>query len=296
MARKKEKVSLQRRDPAEALSKLEKPRTNWKVIAQIALGVAVVWVIAAMMVQYVGYWSLGVVGVLTLALLGFGFYVWRLSRKSSDIVDILKTATDKEGRAAAIEQLKAKSKGEGKDALNALAQSQLVAQDDPAAAMKILEGIDFEKAPALVQDDIRANLTLMYLVHGKARDARKIADEIQLDRQPQAKAKAMYAGVVAEAFARTGKAEEARKLLETFDASDPTFQDVRAILLRAQVHTFIATKKKGRARKAMDELARVDPNMVASFIQKGNRPELSQMARVVLSQAGVIPKQKVRMR
>ena len=295
VARSKDKLSVQRRDPAEALAKLEKPKINWKVLAQIGAGVATIWVIAAMLVPYVGFWSLGVVGVLTLVLIGFGLYIWRMSRKSSAIVDILKSATDKEGRAAALEQLRAQNSGEAKDALNALAQSQLVAQDSPSEAIKILEGVNLEKAPTLVQDDIRANLALLYLVHGRARDARKLADEIRLDRQSQPKAKAMYAGVVAEAFARTGKAGEARTLLETYDANDPSYEDVRAILLRAQVHTFMATKKRNRARQAMEQLVQVDPNMVASFVQKGNRPEVSQMARHVLLQAGVLPKQKVRM-
>ena len=288
--------AVSRPDPAEALSKLERPKANWKVVAQIGVAVAVIWVIAAMSVQYLGYWPLYVVGVLTLGLMGFGVYVWRLTRKSADIVDILKGATDKEGREAALAELRARKSGKGDAALNALAESQLVAQESPTEAIRILEDVDLEKAPNVVQDDVRANLALLYLVHGRARDARALADEIRLDRQPQAKAKAMYAGVVAEAFARTGNVDEARTLLETYDANDPAYVDVKAILLRAQVHTFMASKKRGRAKQAMEQLMSVDPNMVASFAQKGNRPELTQMARHLLSKAGILPKQRVRMR
>ncbi|MEZ4288571.1 MAG: hypothetical protein R3A47_10605 [Polyangiales bacterium] len=143
---------------------------------------------------------------------------------------------------------------------------------------------------------MRANLALLYLTHGRYREARPLVDEIRLDRQPQPKAKAMYAGVMAEAFARTGNAEEARTLLETYDADDSAYAEVKPILLRAQVHTFMASKKRNRAKKAMDELAAADINMVASFVQKGNPPELSQLAKQTLARAGMIPKPKVRMR
>ena len=154
--------------------------------------------------------------------------------------------------------------------------------------------IDLKKAPAMVQDDVRANLAMFYLMSGRAKDARALADEIRLDRQPQARAKAMYAAVVAESFARTGKADEARKLLETYDASDKEFGQVSGMLLRAQVYTFNATKKRGRARKAMEALLEVDPNMVAAFVQKGQRPELTRLAKQVLAEAGALPKQKMR--
>ena len=93
---------------------------------------------------------------------------------------------------------------------------------------------------------------MFYLVAGRARDARELANEIRLDRQPQAKAKAMYAAVVAESFARTGDPEEARKLIETYDPKDKEYGQVAGMLLRAQVYTYAATKKRGRAREAME--------------------------------------------
>jgi hypothetical protein len=148
----------------------------------------------------------------------------------------------------------------------------------------------------MVQDDVRANLAMFYLMTGRARDARELANEIRLDRQPQAKAKAMYAAVVAESFARTGGAEEARKLLETYDPQDKEFGQVSGMLLRAQVYTYTATKKRGRARTAMEQLLEIDPNMVAAFVQKGTRPELSRLAKQVLAGAGALPKPKMRVR
>ncbi len=272
---------------AEALRNIERPKVRWKVIAQFVVAFAVIWVLGFMAVPYVGFWGVGVAGVLTLVALGFGIYVLRLTRKSAAIVDILKGATDKEGREAALARLQAK--GDSGDALSALAQAQLMAQQDPAEAMAILERVDLKKAPAMVQDDVRANLALLYLVHGKAKNARELADQVRIDRA-QGKAKGLYAAVIAEAFARTGKAEEARTLLETYSAHDPEYADSRVMLLRANVYACMACKKRGLAKKALQELASVDPGTVVGFVQKGAHPELRQMARDILSRAGVIPK------
>lgn len=278
------------------MEQIEQPKLNWKVLGLIGLALAVVWVIAGILEPTIGYVGLIVAGVLTLIAVIFLIWVWRLTRKSADIAAILKGATDKESRLAALEQLRARQSPGGKDALNAVAQAQLVAQEDPSEAIRILEAIDIKKAPSVVQDDVRANLAMFYLVAGRARDARELADEIRLDRQPQARAKAMYAAVVAESFARTGEAEEARKLLETYDPTDEEYGQVAGMLLRAQVYTYAATKKRGRAREAMEQLMQVDPNMVAAFIQKGARPELARLAKQVLAGAGALPKQKMRVR
>lgn len=281
-----------RPDPKAALENLERPTLQWKVILQIVGAFAILWLVAFMLVPYIDYWGVGVAGVLTLVALGFGIYVWRLTRKSAAIVDILKGATDTEGKRQALAQLEAK----GNDALSALARSQLVAQEDPAEAMAILEAIDLKKAPAVVQDDVRANLSLLYLLHNRLADARPLVDAIRLDRQTQPKARAMYAAVLAETYARSGRSDEAQKLLETYNPNDPDYGEVRTMLLRAQVYTYSALKKRGLARKAMQAMAQLDPNMVAGYMKKGSPPELNKMAKDVLSQAGVMPKPKMRMK
>jgi hypothetical protein len=296
VAKPKTQITAAPKDMGEALDQIEQPKMNWKVLGLIGLALAVLWVIAGILQPNIGYIGFIVAGVLTLIALGFLLWVWRLTRKSADIANILKGATDKESRMAALEQLRARQTPGGKDALNAIAQAQLVAQENPGEAIRILEAIDLNKAPAMVQDDVRANLAMFYLMTGRARDARALADDIRLDRQPQARAKAMYAAVVAESFARTGKAEEARKLLETFDPDDKEFGQVSGMLLRAQVYTYTATKKRGRAREAMERLLQVDPNMVAAFVQKGQRPEVARLAKQVLAGAGALPKQKMRVR
>ena len=283
------------KDPNQAIAELEQPTIKWKVVAQIAVGFAILWVVAIGLMQYgLGIWPPLVAGVLTLVAAGFGVYILRLTRRSRAIIDILKTATDEEGRKEALQKLEGSGKKD--DAMRALARAQLLARESPQEAMEALEEIDLKKAPAVVQDDVRANLALLYLSHNRIRDARELADEIRLDRQPQAKAKALYAAVVAESFARTGKSEEAKKLLETYDPADPEFGEMSAMLYRAQVYTYTATKNRGMARTAMQRLAAIDPNMLGVFVVKGTNPALSQMARQLLGEAGAIPKQKMRMR
>lgn len=278
---------------AEALAKMERPQVKWQVIAQIAGAFAILWVTALMLQPYVGYWGVGVVGVLTLAAIGFGIYIYRWTRKSQAIVDIMKGATDAEGRQRALEQL---AGGDQSDALNALARAQILAQTDPNGAMHVLESIDLVKAPAMVQDDVRSQLALLYLRVNRVRDARTLADDIRLDRQSNSKAKAMYAAIVAESFARTGKTDEAAKLLETYKADDPEYGEIAALLLRAQVYTYITLKKRGLARKAMENMAAIEPNLLGAFVQKGTSPELSKLAKEVLSSAGAIPRVKFRMK
>lgn len=277
-------------DPAEALAQIETPRMRWKTIAQIGAILAGLWVTAAVAVPFVGYWGLGIVGAITLAALGFGVYVARLTARSRAIVDIMKGATDEAGRQRAIDALEESA---SKDAMKALARAQLLAQTDPQAATRQLEAIDIQKAPTVVQDDVRAQLALLYLRNNRARDARALAEVMRLDRRPDARSKGLYAAVMAESFARTGSTDEARKLVETYDPADAEGEEVRALLLRARVYTYFALKKRGLARDAMQALGAIEPGMVAAFTTKGHQPELVQLAKQVLAAGGFAPRLQV---
>lgn len=287
MAKKKQRSGVP--DLSEALSRQEAPQMKWKAIAQIAGVIAVLWVTAGMLVPYVGYWALGAVGVLTLVAIGFGIYIWRLTTRSRAILDIMKGATDESGRQRALQALA----DDGGDVMKQLARAQLLSQTDPKAAQEALEAIDLKKAPAILQDDVRAQLAMLYLRNNQTREARALADEIRLDRRPDAKTKALYAALMAEALARTGSAEEARKLLETF-AGDDTQDEGRIMLLRAQVYTFTALKKRGLAKQAMDSLAAIEPNLLGGFLTKGAAPEISKLARQTLAESGIGPKMKIK--
>jgi tetratricopeptide (TPR) repeat protein len=281
-------------DIAQAASQVEMPGIKWKVVGAIAGGFAVLWITAAMMIPAVGYWGLGVVGVLTLAALGLGIYVFRLTRKQREILDIMKGAQGDAGRREAIERL---SLGGDKDAMKSLARAQLLAQEDPNKAIEALEAIDIAKAPTVVQDEVRSQLAMMYLFLNRTKDARPLVDEIKLERQPDAKVKAKYAAVVAEAFARTGKHDDAKKILEEYKADDPALAgEIAPLLFRAQVFTYSATKNRGLAKKALDALVQIDPNMLAPFIQKNTKPELQKLALSALADAGLAPRAQMKVR
>jgi hypothetical protein len=285
------KRSIAPKDPGEALAQLEVPQVKWKLFAQIAGAFAVLWITAFMAKPYIGYFGIGVVGLLTVAAIGFGFYLWRMTSKQRAILDIMKTATDDAGRKRAIEELGA---GAGSDALKAVAQAQLLAASDPAEAQRVLEAVDIKKAPMMAQDEIRAQLSLLYLRNGRVKDARALTDEMRLDRQPNAKSKAFYAALMAESMSRTGAAEEAKKLLDTYSADDPAYTEISAMLLRAQVFTFVQLKKRGLAKKAMETLAQLEPGMLAAFMMKGTQPEIIALAKQTLAEAGFAPKMKIK--
>lgn len=266
---------------------------QWKVLAQIGGILVGLWVTAGVAIPFVGYWGVGIVGVLTLVALGFGIYIARMTARSRAIVDIMKGATDEAGRQRAIDAL---GDDASKDAMRALARAQLIAQTDPQGAAKALEAIDIKKAPAMVQDDVRAQLALMYLHNNRVRDARMLADEIRLDRRPDARSKGMYAAVMAEAYARSGSPDEARKLVETYDPKDAEHAEVKALLLRARVFTYYALKKRGLVREAMEALANIEPGMVAALAARGGQPELIKIAKQVLAAGGFAPKLQMKMR
>ena len=291
----KPKISAPKKvDIAEAASQVEMPRIKWKMVATVLGGFLVLWITALMMMPAVGYWGIGVVGALTLAALGLALYVWRLTRKQREILDIMRGAQGDEGRRGAIER---PGMGSDKDALKALARAQLLAQEDPQLAIAALEAIDIEKAPLVVQDEIRSQRAMMYLFMNRPKEARELADGIKIERQPEAKSKAKYAATVAEAFARTGKHDEAKKLLEDYKADDPAWaSEVGPLLYRAQVYTYFATKNRGLAKKALDRLIAIDPNMVSPFVQKNVRPELQKLAMSALADAGLAPRPQMKVR
>jgi hypothetical protein len=277
-------------DLNEAIARQETPQIKAKPVLQILAALAVLWVTGFITVPFIGYWGVGVVGVLTLVAAGFGIYIWRMTSRSRAILDIMKSATDEPGRQRALEALS----DQGGDVMKALAKAQLLAQTDAQAAQDTLEGIDLKKAPAVLQDDVRAQLAMLYLRNNRVREARALAENIRLDRRPDAKTKALYAALMAEAYARTGSPDEGRKLLETYSAEDNREDEVQVMLLRAQVFTFAALKKRGLAKRAIDRLAAIEPNLLGSFLVKGTSPELAKLARQALAEVGAGPKLKIK--
>jgi len=277
---------------ADSLGQIQTPGIKWNIVAAIGAGVVVAWVTAFLLVPYVNYWAVVVVAALTVALLGFGGWAYNYTRKQSALLDILRGATDDEGRKNALAKL---SQGNTKDAMNAVARAQLMAREDPKAAIEVLEAIDIDKAPSMSQDEVRAVLAQLYLVVGRVKDARPLVDRIKVEGAPVAKARAMYAAVSAETLARTGSAPEAKKILENYRGDNPEYADIAPMLYRAAVFTYIATKNRGLARSAMFALAQVEPNLLAPFVMKGSSLEMQNMAKEVLSDTGFQTKAKMKM-
>jgi tetratricopeptide (TPR) repeat protein len=281
-------------DIAEAAARVELPRIKWKILGTVLLGFGVLWITALMMMPSIGYWGVGAVAALTLAALGLALYVWRITHKQREILEIMRGAQGEGGRKDAIERL---GTGADKDAMKALARAQLLAQEDPQQALEALEAIDIDKAPAVVQDEVRSQRAMMYLFMGRPKDARPMVDDIKLDRTSDARTRAKYVASIAEAYARTGRHDDAKKLLDDYKADDPQWaQDVGPLLYRAQVYTYVNTKNRGLAKRALDRLVALDPNMVAPFVQKNVKPELQKLALSALADAGLAPRQQMKMR
>lgn len=270
------------------------PGLNWRVLGLVFVALLMLWGLAAGLVPYAGYWPLGVIAALTVALGGFGIWAWRFITKQKDIAAILQQAAGSpEGKKAALEKL---AGGNSKDALNALATAQLTAQENPESAIATLEAVDLSTSPGAIQDQIRATLALLYLGLNRVKEARTTTDAMKLSNAGDSKTRAMYAAVIAEAFARTSNAEEAKKLLETYAADDVAYAEVKPLLLRAQAFTYFATKNRGLARKALDGLIAIDPNLIGAFAQPKMAPEIQKTAREALEAAGYMTRQRVKQR
>ena len=146
-----------------------------------------------------------IVGVLTALLAFLLFRAFMFIRKQRGVVDVLQSAAggSAEARRDALAKLES-----GKDAnspTTVFARSQLMAADDPSAAIKLLEKVPLKDYPPGMQDDVSLLRTQLCLGLGRTADARKAADTINIDNPERKQARALIAAIVAEAWARTGK-------------------------------------------------------------------------------------------
>lgn len=224
-----------------------------------------------------------IVGVLTLVLIGVLIWAFRTLSKQRGLVNLLQGATSSpEARRDALAKL-----SEGKDAsapINVFARAQLLAQDDPKAALDMLKGTELSKFPPAMQDDVSLLKTQLYLGMGRTADAAKAADPINLDNPERKEIRPMAAAIVAEAWARTGKPKEALALLDTIELPK---KDGAAILIQmkvARVFAKFASNQRGPARQELTALAAEDVNNLGRFLSPQFRvhPELQKLARQVL--------------
>ncbi len=224
-----------------------------------------------------------IVGVLTAIVIGLLLYALRMVKKQRALIGTLQGATQSpEARREALAKLE-----EGKDAnspTNIFARAQLMAQDDPKAALALLDKQELKTFPAAMQDDVAILKTQLYLGTGRTQDARKVAETINLDNPSRKEVRTMAAVIVAEAFARTGKPKEALALVESIE---PPKKDAEQIGVQARVvkvFAKFAMNQRPAARAELVSLADEDVNYLGRFLmpQFKVHPELQKLARQVL--------------
>jgi len=232
--------------------------------------------------------ALAIPGVITLFLLGLlGWAVWQ-TRKARGVHGILGEVRTAEDRKAAIEKLETGFKK--KDVTAVLARAQLLLQEDPRQALAVMEEIDLTKVMPTIADEVRAQRALVHLMLGEVSAARPLADAIDLSRHQDAKTRAMLAGVVGEAWARTGQCKKAADTLALFSPEDPEFAEVRPQLLRANAFAGAHGNDLRTMRRSLRKLAEIDIRMLGGFLMKRAHPLLQKEARRALEQSGQVPR------
>lgn len=226
-----------------------------------------------------------IVGVLTVALVVVLGLALRMIRKQKRLVGLLQgSTTSPEARKEALAKL-----SEGKDAnqpVQLFARAQLLAADDPPAALKLLEPLDLKAFPAAMQDDVALLKTQLYLGQGRTQEARKMADTINVDNPARAEIRPLAAITVAEAFARTGKPKEALVLVEGLEPPKQNAEQFAAQVRIVRVFAKFAARQRDAARAELVALANEDVNYLGKFVMPQFRvhPELQKLARQVIEQ------------
>jgi hypothetical protein len=253
-----------------------------KTLITIAVVTILVWAFA---VQTGSTALMIVVAVLTALLLGVIGWALLQLRKQRGLVNMLKGAADSpEARRDALSKLEAQK--DANSPVNVFARAQLMAADDPKAALKLLETVGLKNFNAAMQDDAALLLAQLYLGTGRTADARKAADTISLDNPERKEIRAMAAAIVAEAWARTGKPKEALALLDTIELPKKDGAQIATQIKVVRVFAKFAANQRGPARTELQQLANEDVNNLGRFLMPQFRvhPELQKLARSVLEQ------------
>lgn len=223
-----------------------------------------------------------IVGVLTALLLAVLLWAWGQIRKQKRMMGLLQGATtSKEARADALAKLS--SDKDAKNPTTLFARAQLLAADDPKAALALLEPVELKQFPAQMQDDVSLLKVQLYLGNGRTQDARKAADTMNLDNPSRKEARPLAASIVAEAWARTGKPKEALALLDSIEYPKKDREQIEMQAKVARVFARFAANQRQAAKKEMSELADIDINLLGRFVAPQFRvhPELQKLARQV---------------
>ena len=236
-----------------------------------------------------------IVGVLTAVIVGFLIWAFRLVSKQKRLVGVLQGAQQSpEARREALAKLEAQKDADSPQ--NLFARAQLVAQDDPKAALALLDKTPLKSYPAAMQDDVATLQAQLYLSMGRTQEARKVAETINLDNPQRKEVRTMSGVIVAEAFARTGKPKEALALLDTLE---PVKKDADAIDVQTRVvrvFAKFAMNQRPAARAELVALAEKDVNYLGRILAPQFRvhPELQKLARQVAEASGGVQRKVIR--
>jgi hypothetical protein len=251
-----------------------------KVLIWIAVIAAAVWAFA---IQTGSTVLMIIVGVLTAVVAGLLLWAFRLIRKQRGVIGLLQGASaSPEARRDALAKLTGQK--DASSPTNTFARAQLMASDDPKAALELLGSIELGKYPAAMQDDVALLKTQLYLGLGKTADARKTADTMNLDNPGRKEIRPFAASIVGEAWARTGKPKEALALLDTIELPKKDGEQIAIQIKIARIFARFAANQRGPARTELVALAADDPNYLGRFLNPQFRvhPELQKLARQVL--------------
>jgi hypothetical protein len=264
-----------------------------KVFVRVGLVVGVVWVIAGIVARWTII-PMFVAGGLTIAAVGGAVWLVRYVNKSREMVALLRSASQTaEGRLDALKKLETDFK-KG-DVQASIARAQLEMQDDPRKALATLESVDLSKQMAPVADQVRCTRATIHLQLGEVQEARALVDKIELGKQQDAKTRAMFAAVAAEAWGRTGQAKKGVELLELYNTEDPEYAEMRVQMLRARAFAFAGAGDMKGASRALKKLVEVSPQLLGMFVgAKKIHPMLQQEAKQLLLRSGAIPRKMVR--
>ncbi len=266
-------------DAPPALPQPGIPRKTWFWIGGITLAI---WAFALNTGSTI---VISVVGALTLVLIGVLIWALRTIKKHRSTMSLLQGATQSpEARRDALAKLSG-----GKDAntpTHVFARAQLLAADDPQAALKLLSTIELKSYPPAMQDDVSLLQAQLYLSMGRTADARKAADLMNLDNPQRKEIRPLAASIVAEAWARTGKPKEALALIDTVEIPKKDGEQIALQLRVARVFAKFASNQRGAARTELSSLADDDVNHLGRFVAPQFRvhPELQKLARTVFEQ------------
>jgi hypothetical protein len=296
--KKKQSVAAMQRELRDlakpATDAPEKPPVALKTLfVRVGAAVAVLWLVALILVR----WSIVpvvVAGALTVVAVGAGFWVVRYVNKSRQLGAILKAAGEtEEGRKDALKKLETEFK-KG-DVQATIARAQLEMQEDPRKALATLESIDLARQMSPVADQVRCTRATIHLQLGELQEARALVDKMELGKQQEAKTRAMFAAVAAEAWGRTGQGKKAVELLEVFNPEDPDLAEMRVQMWRARAFAQAGAGDMKAASRALKKLAEMSPQLLGMFVAaKKVHPMLQQEAKQLLMRSGAVPRKMVR--